>query len=110
MRQRRPWLPTIGSHYNYCSFCEADVAGELWPSVIGFDNTPSSNGLLLSSLRLPWEEMAARAARTLWQRRQAGSSEPFAHHKVPMTLAARLTCRSNWSKAPQMAALATSVF
>lgn len=60
---------------------EAGLSANRWPSIIGFDNTPTDNGFLLSSLRLPWEHLAARAATLLWERRHSHSSSKSINEK-----------------------------
>lgn len=89
---------------------EANVPVKRWPSMVGFDNIATDNGFLLSSMRLPWQEVAVCAAQLLWDRRHGRLAGPPVHQSVPMSLMARLTCRTNWSTAPQTAALATLQF
>lgn len=69
-----------------------------WPAVVGFDNLPHSDGCILSSLRLPAEELGRSAADLLWERRHGLSSGPPRHRNVPMRLISRLTSSHQWSR------------
>ena len=85
---------------------EAGVPHQFWPAIVGFDNAPSVSGYVLSSLRLPWEEVGRNAAELLWARRHGELTGAPTYRQVPMRLIPRLTCRNDWSQQPQHAALA----
>ncbi len=75
---------------------DMQIPPELWPAVVGFDNLPSAQPYLLSSLRLPLEEIGNAAADLLWQRRHGRLTGPPVHRFIPMRLVPRLTSRTGW--------------
>lgn len=81
---------------------------ERWPSVVGFDNRATANGHLVTSLRLPAEQLGRSAADLLWERRQGHLSGKPVHRRVAMRLISRLTSRRDWSMVAGSARLATS--
>ena len=86
----------------------ADVPSTRWPAIIGFDNLPMASGHVLSSLRLPWEEVGQVAADLLWERRHNLLSGDAQRRHVAMRLIPRLTCRNDWSLSARHSALASS--
>ena len=78
-----------------------------WPSIVGFDNDPSVQKQLVTSLRLPWPEIGRTAADLLWERRAGQLAGAPQHRTVAMRLIPRLTCRKDWSQAGHQAALTT---
>ena len=86
----------------------ADVPSTRWPAIIGFDNLPLASGHVLSSLRLPWEEVGQVAADLLWERRHGLTTGDAQHRSVAMRLIPRLTCRSDWSLSARHSALTAS--
>ena len=87
---------------------EADVPTDLWPAIVGFDNAPGANSQVLTSLRLPWEEIGESAAELLWARRHGELVGPPTYRAVSMRLLPRLTCRDAWSRHAGYAALAAA--
>lgn len=87
----------------------ADVPSTRWPAIIGFDNLPMASGHVLSSLRLPWEEVGQVAADLLWERRHGLLTGDAQQRSIAMRLIPRLTCRSDWSLSARHSALTTSV-
>ena len=85
---------------------EANVPTDLWPALVGFDNAPGADGQVLTSLRLPWEEIGAGAAELLWARRHGELAGPPTRRTVSMRLLPRLTCGKAWSRHAGYAALA----
>lgn len=69
----------------------AEVPAARWPAVVGFDNLAAANGHVISSLRLPWEELGHVAADLLWERSHGQLVGPSQQREVPMRLIARLT-------------------
>lgn len=86
---------------------QAEVPPARWPAIVGFDNLPLASGHVLTSLRLPWEELGRTAAYLLWERRHARLPAAQQHRQVAMRLIPRLTCRADWSRSSAHAALAT---
>lgn len=86
----------------------ADVPSSRWPAIIGFDNLPLASGHILSSLRLPWEEVGQVAADLLWERRHGLITGGAQHRSVAMRLIPRLTCQSDWSLSARHSALTSS--
>ena len=85
----------------------ARVPSEHWPSLVGFDDNPDLAGHLMTSLRLPWDDLGRAAANVLWKRRH-GELEAGPHdERVPMKLISRLTCRRDWPQSAAHAALVT---
>ena len=74
----------------------ADVPHTRWPAIIGFDNLPLASGHILSSLRLPWEEIGRAAAELLWDRWHDRLDASPQQRRVAMRLIPRLTCRNEW--------------
>ena len=87
----------------------ANVPHPRWPAIVGFDNMPLSSGHVMSSLRLPWEELGSAAAELLWERRHDSTNEATRQRRVAMRLIPRLTCRNDWSLMPHHPALTTVV-
>jgi len=85
------------------------VPSEHWPAVVGFDNLPALSGHVLTSLRLPWEEVGRVAADLLWERSHGQRSGPPVHRQAAMRLISRLTSRPDWSLLTGHAALAAAV-
>lgn len=75
----------------------ANIPPERWPAVVSFDDELSKAGYIVTSLRLPWEEIGDAAAALLWERRQGRLTGSPSHRKVSMRLIPRLTSRANWS-------------
>ena len=78
-------------------------APETWPAIVGFDSELaqySDDAMhVVTSIRLPWEELGREAAELLWQRQQ-GIAQPPQQRLVPTTLIPRLSCRQQWHRAP----------
>ena len=85
----------------------AHVPHARWPAIIGFDNLPLASGHILSSLRLPWEEIGRAAAELLWDRWHDRLDEAPQQRRVAMRLIPRLTCRSEWPLEAHHSALTT---
>ena len=85
---------------------EARVPHQFWPAIVGFDNAPGASGHVLTSLRLPWEEIGRHAAELMWARRHGELTGAPTYREVSMRLIPRLTCRNDWSQHPEHAALA----
>lgn len=77
----------------------AKTPRERWPAIVGFDDDPGAAEHLVTSLRLPWDEMGRAAADLLWERRHGRLPREAQHRLVPMRLIKRLTCRKDWSTA-----------
>ncbi len=75
----------------------AQIPRERWPAVVGFDSAPSAEGFVLTSFRLPWDELGRAAADLLWERRQGRLTGPPQHRRIPMRLVPRLTSQAGWS-------------
>jgi DNA-binding LacI/PurR family transcriptional regulator len=84
---------------------ESQMPVEHWPALVCFDDFVDSGGYVLSSLRLPWEEIGRVAAELLWER-QRNPGGPAQRRLVPMRLISRLSCQPAWSLLPGVAALA----
>ena len=85
----------------------AGVPHTRWPAIIGFDNLPLASGHVLSSLRLPWEEIGRAAAELLWDRWHDRLDEAPQQRRVAMRLIPRLTCRNEWPLEAHHSALTT---
>jgi DNA-binding LacI/PurR family transcriptional regulator len=83
------------------------IASERWPAVVGFDNRAGANGHLVTSLRLPAEQLGRAAADLLWERRQGQLVGKPVQRRVAMRLIPRLTSRRDWSMVAGSAMLAT---
>ena len=84
---------------------DVEMPIERWPAVVGFDNLPHLKRRVVTSLRLPWEEVGRTAADLLWERHQGRLTGPPVHRQVPLRLLSRLTSRSGWPAMAGMAAL-----
>lgn len=108
------------NHITAYQMLEALAASPLpskhWPSIVAFDEKAEEGGHVLSTLRLPWEEIGSVAADMLWQRSQdIGTTDALGISRktveplkrlVPMKLVSRLTCQPVWSSTPGALALA----
>lgn len=81
----------------FAELCAAQIPSDLWPAIVGFDNDPTLQGHVVTSLRLPWSEIGRAAAEMLWERAQNDSKVALCHRNVPMSLVPRLSCRPQWS-------------
>lgn len=93
----------------FAALRDSDVPGEFWPAVVGFDDLPQVQSHVLTSLRLPWEEIGKAAVNLLWERKQGELSGPIQRRRVKMRLISRLTSRQNWSPNNSHAALAAAL-
>jgi DNA-binding LacI/PurR family transcriptional regulator len=87
----------------------SDILPQRWPAVVGFDNSPSVRGHVISSMRLPLEELGREAADLLCDRRQGILSGKPQHREVAMRLIPRLTSRPDWSHVAAHVALAAAM-
>jgi DNA-binding LacI/PurR family transcriptional regulator len=87
----------------------ARIAPERWPAIVGFDNAPDVAGQLVTSLRLPWEDLGRAAADLLWLRAHEGVAGPRQHRTVSMKLIPRLTSRAAWTTQTGGTALAATM-
>jgi DNA-binding LacI/PurR family transcriptional regulator len=76
----------------------------LWPAIVSFDNelfdifaAAPERSHLLTSLRLPWEEVGRAAAELLWERAHGRTQHTPLHRVVPMQLIPRFSCRADWT-------------
>ncbi|MBW3635458.1 MAG: GntR family transcriptional regulator [Armatimonadetes bacterium] len=88
---------------------EAKIPDERWPSVVGFDDLPQTQSYVLTSLRLPWEEIGKSAVDLLWERKNGQLTGASQERRVRMRLLSRLTSRQNWTQGTNHAALAASL-
>ena len=82
---------------------EQEHSGKSWPAVVAFDSelaqSPGDAMHVVTTLRLPWEEIGRVAADLLWERAH-GRLEMPQQRLVSMTLIPRLSCRQDWHRAP----------
>lgn len=76
-----------------------------WPAIVGFDDLPDTRGRILTSLRLPWEELGRLSADLLWQRSQGQLTGPPVHRHAPMRLQTRISSQAGWTRWLKHAAL-----
>ncbi|HVF85340.1 MAG TPA: substrate-binding domain-containing protein [Abditibacteriaceae bacterium] len=88
---------------------ENDVPPKEWPSIVSFDNSAELQEHLLTSLRLPWDELGRAAADLLWKRRHGQLPAEAQHRAVQMRLIPRLTCQTEWSSLAQRAGLSSTI-
>lgn len=79
-----------------------------WPAIVGFDGSAEMAGQLLTSLRMPWNEVGRAAADLVWNRAVALPDAKPQIKRFPMRLITRLSCRPNWSKEAGHASLAAA--
>lgn len=110
----RPEITAVVAANDYAAagFLEAarrsDLAPDRWPSIVGFDNRATANGHIVTSLRLPAEQLGRSAADLLWERRQGHLAGKPVHRRVAMRLIPRLTSRRDGALASGSAMLATA--
>jgi len=68
-----------------------------WPAIVGFDDLPEVQSYVLTSVRLPWEELGAQAAELLWRRKTGRLTGRAQGYQVPMKLIPRMSSRKDWS-------------
>lgn len=93
----------------FAALREAQVPSDRWPSVVGFDDLPQAQSYVLTSLRLPWEEVGKAAINLLWERKQGQIEAPTQERRIKLRLISRLTSRQNWSQEVNHAALAAAL-
>ena len=67
----------------------ASVPSTSWPAIVGFDNDPGARKHVLTSMRLPWEDVGRAAAQLLWDRASNEQPEPPKFVSIPMRVIAR---------------------
>jgi DNA-binding LacI/PurR family transcriptional regulator len=76
---------------------EAGVPDREWPSVVGFDDILDTQSHVVTSLRLPWEELGRTAADVLWARVNGRRRRRAQLYDVRMTIVPRMSSRPTWS-------------
>jgi DNA-binding LacI/PurR family transcriptional regulator len=82
-----------------------------WPAIISFDDEVGDvlqgeeQARVITSLRLPWDELGRNAAELLWERVHGGRKSAPTYRKVPMQLIPRLSCRAEWPRQAQSLSL-----
>lgn len=67
------------------------------PAIVSFDDTIVDRDHIVTSLRLPWEELGRTAATLLWERANGQLVGSPVCRQLQMRIIPRLTCRANWS-------------
>jgi hypothetical protein len=67
-----------------------------WPAIVSFDDVPTQQEELVSSMRLPWDSIGKAAADLLWERSQGLLPPQPEHRLVKMRLIPRLSCQARW--------------
>jgi len=75
----------------------AAVPTSRWPAVVGFDGTLDPKSQMVTSIRLPWEQLGRAAADLLWERRTGRLVGPSQFREIGMTLIPRLSSTQTWS-------------
>jgi DNA-binding LacI/PurR family transcriptional regulator len=75
----------------------AAVPRSRWPAVVGFDGTLDPKSQMVTSIRLPWEQLGRAAADLLWDRRTGRLTGPSQSRQIGMTLIPRLSSTKTWS-------------
>jgi len=78
------------------ALAQSGLPSAQWPSIVTFDEQSVGESHILSTMRLPWEEVGREAANLLGERSQ-GFSGPPAKRLVTMKLISRLTSQKVWS-------------
>ncbi len=95
----------IAAHGLFQQLRARNLAPERWPAVVSFDTEiaqlTDDAMHVVTTLRLPWEEIGREAANLLWESSQKRADEPQ-QKLVPMTLIPRLSCRQEWHRAPDV--------
>ncbi|MDR3710745.1 MAG: GntR family transcriptional regulator [Capsulimonadaceae bacterium] len=68
---------------------ESHVPESRWPAMVGFDNQAEVNRHVLTSLRLPWEDVGRAAAQLLWDRSSGQLTGPPEFVSIAMRMIAR---------------------
>jgi DNA-binding LacI/PurR family transcriptional regulator len=75
---------------------EAGRAHSSWPAIVGFDGLPETKSVVLTSLRLPWDQLGRSAADLLSGRRTGRITGPPQVRTLPMTLIPRMSSWPAW--------------
>ncbi len=67
-----------------------------WPAIVSFDDVPTQQEELVSSMRLPWDYIGKAAADLLWERSHGQLPPEPQHRLVKMHLIPRLSCQPRW--------------
>lgn len=67
-----------------------------WPAIISFDDVPTQQEEVVSSMRLPWDGIGKAAADLLWERSHGQLPPAPQHRLVKMHLIPRLSCQARW--------------
>lgn len=76
---------------------QAGIPTTQWPSLVGFDERSEARQFVLTSLRLPWEDVGKTGADLLWERSHGKIIGVPQERQVRMKLVARMTARKHWS-------------
>jgi DNA-binding LacI/PurR family transcriptional regulator len=76
---------------------DSDVLPERWPAVVGFEDLPEARSYVLTSLRVPWEDVGRTAADVLCDRSAGRLTGPPQLFDVRMTLVSRVSTQDAWS-------------
>lgn len=91
----------VANDFAVMGICEAlrqaEVPTTHWPSMVGFDERSEARQFVLTSLRLPWENVGKNGADLLWERKNGNLTGIPQERQVKMKLVARMTARKYWS-------------
>lgn len=100
--ERRDITAVVAANDNAAlGLCEAlrkaKVPSVRWPSIIGFDERSEARNYVLTSVRLPWEDVGRCGADLLYERKHKVLTGAPQERQVKMKLVARMTARRHWS-------------
>ena len=72
------------------------VPRDHWPAVVSFDDATVGDSHLISTVRLPWEDLGRGAADRLMMRAANGADTVTERLCLPLTLVPRLTSEPRW--------------
>ncbi|NED94996.1 substrate-binding domain-containing protein [Phytoactinopolyspora alkaliphila] len=75
----------------------ADVPPEGWPAMVAFEDIAEVGDGILTSVRVPCEDIGREAAQILWERRHARLEGPPVDRRLPMPVIRRVDSQHGWS-------------
>ncbi|WP_129664140.1 substrate-binding domain-containing protein [Phytoactinopolyspora endophytica] len=82
---------------------DAGVPPEGWPTLVAFEDTAELGGGILTSVRVPCEDIGREAAQILWERRHSRLVGKPVDRRLPMPVIRRVDSHNGWPEAGDIA-------
>ncbi|NEE04639.1 GntR family transcriptional regulator [Phytoactinopolyspora halotolerans] len=82
---------------------DAGVPPEGWPAMVSFEDISEAGDGILTSVRVPCEDIGREAAQILWERRHGRLTGPAEDRRLPMPVIRRVDSRNGWPETEETA-------